>query len=251
MSSQPIRRLPKPLLEPAGEHPPASTCTILLPNLELHIPSSIFTLAGFRAWATSDDSPDHAKVTFVDRQVIIDMSGEEIQASTIVKTEMIRVIGSLVHKTDRGLLSIDSALVSNEPANVSIIPDGMLVTWESLEAQRVRLVRDETRPDRYREFEGTPDWVMELVSDSSVGKDTRLLREAYHRAGIPEYWLIDARGDEIHFQILLRQPDGYEPAPQRRGGWQESPVFGRLFRLQRRRGRLGLWQYTLQVKPLR
>jgi Uma2 family endonuclease len=250
MSSQPLRRLPKPLPGPAGKHPPASTCSVLLPNMELRIPSSIFTLAGFRAWATSDDSPDHAKVTFVDQQVIIDMSGEEIQAGTIVKTEVMRVIGSLVHKSDLGLLSIDSALVSNEAANVSNIPDGMLVTWESLEAQRVRLVQDESRPDRYRELVGTPDWVCELVSDSSVGKDTRLLREAYHRAAIPEYWLIDARGDEIDFQILLHQPDGYEPAPRHRGGWQESRVFGRLFRLQRRRGRLGLWRYTLQVKSL-
>src|SRR5262249_40922127 len=166
-------------------------------------------------------------------------------------TAVAGVIFSLVQKGDLGLLSIGSALVSNEAANLSNIPDAMLVLWTSLETDRVRLVRDENRADRYREFEGTPDWVMELVSDSSVGKDTRLLREAYHRANIPEYWLIDARGDTINFQILLHQPDGYEPAPQRRGGWQESRVFGRLFRLQRRRGRLGLWRYPLQVNPLR
>src|SRR5262249_18525242 len=114
MSSQPLRRLSKPVPGPAGKPRPASTCTVLLPTMELHIPSSIFTLDGFRAWATSDDSPDHAKITFVDQQVIIDMSGEEIQACTLVKTAVVGVVFSLVQKRDLGLLSIDSALLSNE-----------------------------------------------------------------------------------------------------------------------------------------
>jgi Uma2 family endonuclease len=36
------------------------------------------------------------------------------------------------------------------------------------------------------ELEGTPDWVLEVVSQSSVAKDTKWLRESYHKAGIPE-----------------------------------------------------------------
>ena len=35
------------------------------------------------------------------------------------------------------------------------------------------------------------------------------------------------------------------------GQRQRSQVFGRRFRLVRKRGRLGLWQYTLEVKPAR
>jgi Uma2 family endonuclease len=91
---------------------------------------------------------------------------------------------------------------------------------------------------------------MEIVSNTSVRKDTRRLREAYHRAGIREYWLIDARGEEIHFQVLQHTPAGYVAAPGR-GGWQRSAVFGRLFRLQRRRGRLRLWRYTLESRTVR
>jgi hypothetical protein len=37
----------------------------------------------------------------------------------------------------------------------------------------------------------------------------------------------------------------------RRGGWQASRIFSLRLRLVRRRGRLGFWEYTLQVKPLR
>src|SRR5262249_26589734 len=98
------------------------------------------------------------------------------------------------------------------------------------------------------ELEGTPDWVLEIVSDSSVEKDTQELRSAYHRARIPEYWLIDARGDEIVFLILLRRRKGYAAAAVR-DGWQRSKVFGRGFRLERERDEFGLWEYTLHVQP--
>lgn len=72
-------------------------------------------------------------------------------------------------------------------------------------------------------------------------------RAAYHRARIPEYWLVDARGESINFQILRWHEDGYRPAPKRRG-WQRSRVFGCSFRLVRKRDELGLWEYTLQTR---
>jgi hypothetical protein len=35
------------------------------------------------------------------------------------------------------------------------------------------------------------------------------LRQQYYFAGIPEYWLINARGDDVDFQILARGADDY------------------------------------------
>jgi Uma2 family endonuclease len=73
------------------------------------------------------------------------------------------------------------------------------------------------------------------------------LRELYHRAGISEYWLIDARGEDINFQILVRRAKGYQRATVR-DGWWRSQVFNRWFRLVRRRDRMGQWQYRLELK---
>ncbi len=98
----------------------------------------------------------------------------------------------------------------------------------------------------YRELEEVPDWGLEIVSDHSVRKDTVFLREAYHRAGVPEYWLIDARGEDQSFQILLRRKTGYAASPIR-DGWQRSKVFERSFRLERVLDEFGLWEYTLHV----
>jgi Uma2 family endonuclease len=100
---------------------------------------------------------------------------------------------------------------------------------------------------KHRELEGSPDWVLEIVSDTSVKKDLVQLREAYHRAGIPEYWLVDARGDEIRLQILLRRKNGYVAAVNREG-WQRSKVFSRSFRLEGVLNDYGLWEYTLHVR---
>jgi Uma2 family endonuclease len=91
--------------------------------------------------------------------------------------------------------------------------------------------------------------VLEIVSPSSVGKDTVRLRERYHLAGIAEYWLIDARGDDLQFAILRHTPAGYDPVPAA-AGWLSSEVFGRRFRLDRVRDPRGVWMYTLHVAPL-
>ena len=104
------------------------------------------------------------------------------------------------------------------------------------------------RRGQYVEIQGSPDWVLEVVSQSSVAKDTLELPVLYHRAQIGEYWLVDARGVEISFQILVRGQSAYE-AIKPRAGWTRSPLFQRRFRLTRRLNRLGRWTYTLEMKP--
>jgi Uma2 family endonuclease len=89
--------------------------------------------------------------------------------------------------------------------------------------------------------------VLEVVSRSSVRKDTQLLREAYAAGGVPEYWVINAFGPEIDLQILLRQGGSYAPAPAM-DGWVQSALFDREFRLTRQHDPLGYWQYTLEAR---
>jgi Uma2 family endonuclease len=207
------------------------------------------TLAGFRDWATSDEYPEHIRASFIGEEIFIEMSNEDLDAHVAVKTEITRVLARLVRDSKLGRFYADGVLVSNEEAGVSNNPDASFFTPETFRSGRVRLVPKADKEDRYREVEGTPDWVLEVISDSSVEKDTEKLRQAYHRAGIREYWLIDARGDDIDFQILYHSKDGYEAAPRQRG-WQQSRIFGRSFRLDRQRDVLGLWEYTLHTRKL-
>jgi Uma2 family endonuclease len=230
--------------------PPGIRVTVFDRNQEVRIPASASTLSGFRAWAKSMDFPERGRISFIGGEIVVDMSPEEVGTHVAVKTEITYAIAHLNKRLKLGRFFADGALVTNVAAEVSNEPDATFLLWESLEAGRVRLVPREGAEGQYMEIEGAADWVVEIVSDSSVRKDTEQLREHYHRAGVREYWLIDARGEAIDFQILVWADSGYEPAATSRGGWQASPVFRRRFRLLRRKDRVGLWDYTLQVKPL-
>ena len=80
---------------------------------------------------------------------------------------------------------------------------------------------------------GSPDLVVEIVSTGSVRKDTIVLFEQYFVAGIDEYWLIDARGEEIEFELFTRGADCFVPAEADADGYRHSEVFGLSFALIR------------------
>ena len=114
----------------------------------------------------------------------------------------------------------------------------------------VRQIEDRLDVERDSiELRGTPDWVVEIVSRSSVRKDTQLLVETYYRAGVTEYWLIDARFDPLRFAIFARGESAYEPAPDQ-DGWLTSSVFQRQFRFEREEDELGDWLLNLHVREI-
>jgi Uma2 family endonuclease len=215
---------------------------------EIRLPASaVATLDGFCAWATSDAGPKRARFSFLGEEVLIDMSPEEIETHIKLKAEFYYAIINLNKKLDVGEFFADGTLIKNRAAGLSNEPDATLVKSETSESGRVRFVPRQDELAEYMQLEGTPDWVLEVVSKWSVQKDYRDLRQRYHRAGIPEYWLVDARGEEIDFQILVRRRAGYVAlAP--RGDWHKSQVFPASFRLERQRNRAGRWKYRLQVK---
>jgi Uma2 family endonuclease len=215
----------------------------------VEMPVSALTLEGFLAWVDSDTCPDRGRISFLNQEVLIDMSPEEIETHSKPKGTIYGTLFALNAELDLGELYPDGVQIAHLDAGVSNEPDALLVKWESFESGRVRLIPRKGRHGQYMVLEGTPDWVLEILSLWSATKDKRLLREAYHRARIPEYWLIDAQGKEIVFQILQWRRSGYV-AVTPRDGWHKSRVFGRSFRLTRRRNRAGRWEYTLEVKPV-
>ena len=97
------------------------------------------------------------------------------------------------------------------------------------------------------ELEGTPDMVLEVISASSVTKDTKELRDRYWQAGISEYWLVDVRKNPLRFEILYRDATAYVSIPAN-AGWLRSKVFGKEFRLVQQVDPLGQPLFTLEVR---
>jgi Uma2 family endonuclease len=237
---RPARQLDVPMIQ-------AYPLTFVSNDWTLVIPAEAHTMAGFREWASADDFPERVRVTFLQGEIIVDMSNEDMEDHVNPKGEITSVLTVLCKNLKIGKVYPDGLLLTNPDAGISNNPDALFFSYSALEDRRVRPVPKKGREQKYRELEGTPDWVLEIVSDSSVKKDLVRLREAYHKAGIPEYWLVDARGDELSFQILLRRKDRYVAAANR-DGWQRSKVFNRSFRLERVLDDYGLWDYTLHVR---
>ena len=100
--------------------------------------------------------------------------------------------------------------------------------------------------DRFVELKGTPDLVVEIVSDDSFAKDTRRLPRPYFRAGIPEFWLIDARGERLRFEIHRRGKKGFEPVSPGPLGEQRSLVLRGRF-VWSGQNRVNHWRYQVYV----
>ena len=220
--------------------------TVMLDAGNIHVPESARkSLAGFRAWVGDKDLPEKARVDFYKGEVWVDMGREQIFTHGLLKTDIAIVLGGYIRQSGLGYYWCNGVLVTNEAADLSVNPDGTFVSNDALATERVRLV--EGKQGGFVELEGTPDMVLEVVSDSSETKDNKTLREAYWEAGILEYWLVDAREEEIAFDILRRGPKGYTPT-RKAGGWVKSVVFGKTFRLTRQLGPQSHPQFTLDVK---
>ncbi len=218
---------------------------VIVEDSEIIIPSWVVDLESFRRWCDDPAFPEVGRVSYLNGEVWVDMSMEQLFSHNEVKKELTRVLGNLVKHGRLGRYFTDGVFISNEEADLANQPDGMFVSQQSLQEGRVRVV--EGRTEGHVELEGSPDMVAEVVSPSSVQKDTEILRQAYARANIREYWLIDAREEATKFDVLQLRRGTYM-ATRKRAGRTRSEVFQHWFRLTRESGPDGYPEFTLHAR---
>jgi Uma2 family endonuclease len=218
--------------------------TVIYSTGQVSVPLGVTDLESFRRWAKSDEFPDEGEIYYLNGEVYVDMSREQVFTHVLVKTEITSVLRALVKAARSGLFLADGVLLSNVAADLSCNPDATFVSNQGRQ-DRVRLI--EGAEEGYVELEGSPDMVLEVVSRSSVNKDTVLFRRAYWEADVREYWLVDARSEPLKFDILRRTARGYT-ATRKQAGWMRSAVFGKEFRLRPVPDDLHQPDYTLEVR---
>ena len=137
----------------------------------LEIPDGINELAAFRRWAHSDEFPEKGQIYYLDGNLWVDKSREQIFTHNQVTSEFFCVLTGIEKKTNSGIFFSNGLLLTNEPANLSCGPDGTYVLNQSFELESVRLVPG--AHGGFDEMEGTPDLVLEVISDSSERKGHR------------------------------------------------------------------------------
>lgn len=224
-----------------------SVTVTIAENAPVTIPArATASLASFREWAGNNDLPEKAKLLYYRGEVAVEMGKEQLYTHVEVKTEIVTVLRVLARKERLGRMWAEGPLVTNETADVSNNPDAVFVSNETFTSGQVTAV--EGKEGGFVELVGSPDMVLEVVSDSSEKKDNQTLFEAYYEAGIAEYWLVDARGTEIEFHIYKRGAKKYAVTKKLPGGWTKSAAFGKSFRLVRGKDATGNPEFTLEVK---
>ena len=223
---------------------------IILEDENLRIPEDAFDFEGFQKWEESDEFPETGRIDYLGGDIHVDMSPEDLYTHGAPKTAIALRIASIVEDPGLGEVYIDSTRVRSPFAELSVEPDIAVVFESSLDEGKVRPLPAAAPkgPDRYSGLESA-DIIVEIVSDSSVRKDLERLPPLYASAGVPELWLVDARGEKLRFDIHELQEGRYVPIAADAEGWVRSPRLGHLFRLIRqRKPRLGAWRYRLEVR---
>ena len=215
----------------------------------LEIPRGIVNLARFREWTRSDEFPERGRIDWLQGRLEVDMSPEDLSTHDTPKSAIAIRLGALIQEVEKGFVFIDRARFACPDADLSTEPDVLVLFVETLESGRARLIPKASGAEgRFVEIEGSVDLVVECISDSSVSKDKKRLREAYWSAGVREYWIADVRRQAVDLEVLIHRPKGYEPAPKGAEGFMASAVLGRAVRLTRKNQAAGLVFYSLDVR---
>lgn len=209
---------------------------------QVRIPGWVVDLDSFRRWVCSDEFPEHGWFSHLHGDLWVDLSMETAVHNQI-KSEIARVLGNLTKARHLGRYFGDRMLLTNPQAGLATEPDGMFLSHAALDAGKVNLFSG----DETLEVFGTPNMVLEVVSKTSVPKDTVVLRDLYWQAGVAEYWLVDSRSEKPALDIWRRGSRKYL-STSKQAGWVKSKVFSSAFRLQRQPGAHDLSEYSLAVR---
>ena len=214
----------------------------------LIVPLDVQSFEAFRVWTLSNDFPETGRIDYVNGRIDVDMSPEKFFSYGKLKSALLLPVNYRIDYEDLGHLVIDQSRVVHEAVELSVEPDFAFVSYESIATGRVTLTESKSEPDDYIEIVGSPDLVCEIVSDSSVKKDTKELFVAYYEAGITEYWIADARRGKLDFNIFRRGGTGYEATLADDDGFIESKVLNHSYRLTRSKDRMGMWKFRVEER---
>ena len=234
------------LLNPTNAVPvPRRYCSFAIVNGNVFIPPEVIDHASFRRWARSLETPRRIRLAYFNDTVWVDNVMEELFSHNRVKQAFNLDLGAFIKKSGTGTYLPEGMLLSHIPSGLSVEPDAIYLSYDAIESKRVV---GQGADSRMVELIGSPEMVLEVVSDSSVKKDTATLPELYYSAGITEYWLVDTRGSTIKFRIFQRGEAAYVATAADAEGWMRSPLFDKEFRLTSGTDRLGKPTFDLEIR---
>ena len=113
------------------------------------------------------------------------------------------------------LVSLDAQIAAPGRGTVLAAPTAVRLSDEDgVQPDIVVVLRSSRARLRERDVEGPPDLLVEVLSRSTRRLDLGLKRDAYERAGVGEYWVVDL--EARHVRRFAREADRFlEPTSHR------------------------------------
>jgi hypothetical protein len=214
-------------------------------DIEIDIPGWVEDVSSFLRWCNSGVIPEEARAWWLEGDIWVEVGSESDPTHRAVEDLFHTVLGEFIRAGGWGRYYADRVLLSNRVVGFAGRPDAVFVHVGDKAQEQVCITRGGDL--ELVGMEGAPTLVLEVVSDSWPEKDTRILRRAYHQAGIYEYWLVDARHHPPSFDILHPTTRGYRAA-RKRDGWVQSHTFIRSFKLGVEDDSQGRPKYNLEIR---
>jgi Uma2 family endonuclease len=214
---------------------------------KISIPSWVIDLQSFLRWIDTANLPEKLPIRFFRGEVCVDLQMEELFSHNQIKTALGITLGGLIQAENLGLYVSDGMLLANKSAGLATEPDAMFISSAAIAEKRVKFAAGKKRGAVATRILGSPDIVIEIVSTSSEDADTEWLMSAYHEADVVEYWLIDARKDELQFDIFKHDKKGYAKA-RKQDSWVKSTVLGHWFHLVQTKAKQGFPVFRLETR---
>ena len=80
--------------------------------------------------------------------------------------------------------------------------DVELGRYDVFEPDLLVILSDNAQIIEESHIRGVPDLAVEILSPSTVSRDRGIKRERYEKAGIPEYWVVDANKNQVEVHVL-------------------------------------------------
>ncbi|MBA4189843.1 MAG: hypothetical protein C0467_17815 [Planctomycetaceae bacterium] len=213
---------------------------------EIHVPTWVVDHPSFLKWLRSGAVPEDLRIGYINNQVWTETMPERAFAHNQIKLLLSEVLGPIARENRSGVYFCDGMTFTSEAGGFTSVPDGMFVCRKTIDDGLVQLTGGK-RSHHDTELTGTPDLVIEVVSDSSEYKHTEWLMANYWNAEVPEYWVIDGREEPLRFTIYRRREKGFV-AVRQADGWSRSPILGRAFRFQAGPEEMGYPTYRFESR---
>ncbi|AGW13876.1 Uma2 family endonuclease [Megalodesulfovibrio gigas] len=159
-----------------------------------------YTYADYAAW------PEEQRYELLDGEAVRMAAAPTVRHQRLVRTLLVLLDRQLEDSPCESLLAptavlLDAPLLGRDLARTVVEPD-LLVICDA----------DKIKPHG---VEGAPDLVVEVLSPSTLLRDTQTKFALYDRFGVAEYWIVDPEGALLHqFVRQTADPDAVaDPAP--------------------------------------